>query len=162
MKTAASRRRARNLVLLALLTTIPSLAAAGSAVPRNWKSCPTTYDAFHADLEARREQLETKLAGLSDDQVFQFTKSGTLDARLLRLLWPDLARDPISAAMWSGCLSWWGTLEAALKEQNRAHLKEAIDLWESCQVDAYREELTPPATELLACARSLAKSWPGK
>ena len=96
------------------------------------------------------------------DQVFQFTKSGTLDARLLRLLWPDLARDPISAAMWSGCLSWWGTLEAALKEQNRAHLKEAIDLWESCQVDAYREELTPPATELLACARSLAKSWPGK
>lgn len=160
--TTGTFRRARRLAILAALAAVPSVATARSAAPRIWKSCPTTYESFHADLEARRQKLSEKLAGFDDDQVFQFTKSGALDAKLLQLLWPDIARDPISAAMWSMCLPRWEELEGALQEKNGVHLDDAIEDWTNCLESAYREALTPPATELVACAKSLARSWPRK
>lgn len=155
-------RKAHWVALVAALTVVPSFATARSAVPRIWKSCPTTYEAFQADLQARRQKLSKKLAGLSDDQNFQFAKSHSLDAKLLRLLWPDLVRDPVASGLWSMCLDRWGEIEDALKEKRGAHLDDAIKWWEICLESSYREAPTPPATELVACAKSLATSWPRK
>lgn len=147
-------------LLVLLIALAPFVAPVGAATARLWKSCPKTYESFHADLQARQKKLTEKLAGLSEEQAFRFAKSNVLDAKLLRLLWPDLVENSIAGALWSYCLENWREVEDALKEQDRARLMSAIELWEDCEISSSRERLTPPATELVACAQSIAKSWP--